>query len=251
MNRSYSTPAIILKNYRIADIHKGVVMLSRDDGLVHAIAHGAYSHRGKLRGTTNFLCAGTAYLYANPIRSTIKLTDMDVSSYFSGIREDINRFYTASLWAESIVKTQALGGESDRLHALLIDALTELDTRPGSAAELLNIHFIWRFLLIGGMQPDLVHCAATGEFLAEGEPIYYSPGDNGFCSRSNAHDQMIVWQPGTAAFMRHAGTLPFADALRVRPPDGAPARIKRVLYAVLLELVDAPLNSLTTGAGIL
>ena len=56
MNRSHSTDAIVLKNTRIGEIHKGVVMLTSDEGLVNAIAHGAYSQKGKLRGTTNLFC---------------------------------------------------------------------------------------------------------------------------------------------------------------------------------------------------
>ena len=33
MNRSHSTRAIVLKNSRIGEIHKGVVMLTEDGGL--------------------------------------------------------------------------------------------------------------------------------------------------------------------------------------------------------------------------
>lgn len=251
MNRSHWSPAIVLKNNRIGEIHKGVVMLTPGEGLVRAIAHGAYSQKGKLRGTTNLLCSGTCYLYTDPVKQTTKITDFDVTSYFSGIREDLAKFYTASLWAESILKTYATGGDSAPLHRLLIDSLHELEARPALEAERVSVHFVWRFLLLSGMQPDLEHCAVSGEFLADGEPIYYSARDNGFCAPIRAREDMPRWMPGAAAYLRHSGSLDLRDALRVIPPEGAILRIKRVLYAILEEHVESPLNVLRSGAGIL
>jgi DNA repair protein RecO (recombination protein O) len=251
MNRSHSTPAIVLKNNRIGEIHKGVVMLTPGEGLVRAIAHGAYSQKGKLRGTTNLFCCGTCYLYTDPVKQSTKVTDFDVESYFSGIRDDLVRFYTASLWAESVLKTYATGGESAALFRLFVRALGELERRPASEAERVSIHFVWRFLEYSGMQPDLEHCAVSGEFLAEGEPIYYSARDHGFCSAVYAGDQMPRWQAGAAAYLRHSGRLELDQALKVIAPDGAIARVKRVLYSILQDHVESPLNALRSGAGIL
>ena len=251
MNRSHTTEAIVLKNNRIGEIHKGVVMLTPEDGLVRAIAHGAYSQKGKLRGTTNLFCSGSCYLYTDPVKQSTKITDFDVRNYFSGIREDLVKFYTASLWAEAILKTYATGGESDRLYDLFLGSLAQVERRSATEAELVSIPFVWRFLELSGLQPDLDYSAVSGDELAEDEPLYYSARDNGFCSPQEAGEDMPRWMPGAAAYLRHAGGLELADALRVVPPKGAAARIKRVLYAVLEEHVDAPLNALRSGAGIL
>jgi DNA repair protein RecO (recombination protein O) len=228
-----------------------VLLLTPEEGLLRAIAHGAYSQKGKLRGVTHFLCSGTAYLYHNPVSDSTKLSDFDVRLFHSGVREDLSRFYTASLWAEAISKTYGAGGGSEELFGLFHEALGELERRPGNEAELVSIQFIWRFLSVSGMQPDLEHCAITGEFLAQGEPVYYSPAEQGFCSRDVAGEHMTAWQPGALAFMRHTATVSLSQALRTTPPAGATARIKRVLYAILEEHVDSPLNTLKSGSGIL
>ncbi len=251
VSRSRAIEAIVLKTNRIGEIHKGVLLLTPEEGLVRAIAHGAYSQKGKLRGVTHFLCSGTAYLYHNPVSDSTKLSEFDVRSFHSSIREDLIRFYTASLWAESISKSYGAGGGSEDLFLLLHEALAELERRPGSESELVSIQFVWRFLRISGMQPDLEHCAITGEFLAEGEPVYYSPAEQGFCSREVASEHMAAWQPGALAFMRHTAAVPLPQALRTIPPAGATARIKRVLYAILEEHIDSPLNTLKSGSGIL
>lgn len=251
MNRSSITQAIVLKNNRIGEIHKGVVMLTPDEGLVRAIAHGAYSQKGKLRGTTNLFCTGTAYLYTDPVKQSTKITDFDVSEYFSGIRDDLVKFYTASLWAETVLKTYAAGSESQAVFRLLVTALGHLQELTTSDAERVSSHFVWRFLDCSGLQPDLTYCALSGDFLAENEPIYYSAREGGFCAQAHARDSMPRWQPGAAAYMRHTGRLDLADALRVIPPEGAVARIKRVLYTILEEHVESPINALRSGAGIL
>lgn len=251
MNRSRTTRAIVLRNSRIGEMHKGVVLLTPQEGLVRAIAYGAYAAKGKLRGTTNLFCAGTAYLYADPARDSTKVTDFDVEHFFSGIRENLVRFYTASLWSESILMTYGGGGESEGLFHLLLHGLELLDTLPADRAPALSIQFVWRFLEYGGAQPDLYHCARSGEPLAAGEPAWYSGADQGFCGPSFATDDMPMWQPGALAFMRHTALLALDESLRVVPPDGSLARIKRVVYALLQDHVESPLQSLKTGSGIL
>jgi DNA repair protein RecO (recombination protein O) len=251
VNRSRITPAIILKNNRIGEIHKGVVMFTPGEGLVRAIAHGAYSQKGKLRGTTNLFCTGTCYLYTDPVKQSTKITDFDVAEYYGGIREDLVKFYTASLWAESILKTYGTGGESEAVFELLVESLAHIQALPAAEAERVSIHFVWRFLEYSGLQPDLEHCAVSGDFLTENQPVYFSARDNGFTGGVHATEQMPRWQPGAVAYLRHTGRIGLVEALRVVPPEGAVARIKRVLYSILEEHVESPLYALRSGVGIL
>jgi DNA repair protein RecO (recombination protein O) len=251
MGRTRTTEAIILKNNRIGEIHKGVIMLTPTEGLLRPIAHGAYSQKGKLRGTTNFLCSGTAYLYADPVRDSLKLTEMDVSAYFSGIRENLTRFYVATLWAELILLTYGSGDNTGELYVLLHSALELLDDATDELAGRINIQFLWRFLRLNGVEPDLDYCVVSGDALSPDEPVAFSRSDGGFCSRAYSQEHMIVWQPGAAAYMRHSATLSLPESLRVTPPAGAAVRIRRVLYALLQDQIERPIRTLESGAGIL
>jgi len=251
MNRSHSAEAIVLKNNRIGDIHKGVVMLTPEEGLVRAIAHGAYSQNGKLRGTTNLFCCGTAYLYTDPVKQSTKITDFDVREYYSGIREDLVKFYTASLWAESVLKTYGTGGDSERLYTLLVDSLVELQRRSSAEAQRVSVHYVWRFLESSGMQPNLDFCAVSGDALAEAQPIYYSARDDGFCGLEHAREEMPRLTAGAAAYLRYTGQVGLREALEVIPPEGAISRIRRVLYEILEQHIESPLNALRSGSGII
>lgn len=251
MQRTSSTDALILRTNRIGEIHRGVVMLTPDDGLIRAIAHGAGSARGKLRGATVPFCLGRAYLYTNPVSRSTKVTDMDAVEFFTGIRGNLKKYYTASLWAELVLKTFANGGAAAELFDLMRDALTELDRRPSPDADNVSIQFLWRFLRLAGSGPDLEHCACSGETLDPRAPAWYSRTEDGFCAEGLAHDQSIQWSPGIRAFFRHANALSLQDALKVAPPAGSVTTMKRVLYVIVQDLVEAPLNTIRTGAGII
>ncbi|MEE8440695.1 MAG: DNA repair protein RecO [Spirochaetia bacterium] len=257
MNRSHSTEAIVLRTSRIGEIHRGVVMLTPDEGLVRAIAHGANTAKGKLRGSTVPFCSGRAYLYINPATQSTKITDMDADEFFSGIRGDLKKFYTACLWAELILKTFASGGAAAGLFMLFRSALGELDQRAVSVADLVSVQFIWRFLALSGFQPDLDICACSGEHLAPEESAYYSRSEDGFCAESHASaepdtdEQLIRWSPGALGYLRHTADLSLSEALRVAPPVAAVPAFKRVLYTIIQDLVEAPLNTIRTGSGII
>lgn len=251
MKRNHSTSAIVLRTNPIGELHKGVVMLTPDLGLVRAIAHGARSPRGKLRGSTDPFVFAHCFLYNDPVKNSSKITDMNVFDFFSGIREGLARFYTASLFAEVILKSHAGGAEPEPVFSLLLESLQLLDNIDEARADRILVQFLWRFLRIGGTQPDISSCARSGEYLAEGDPIYYSTRDHGFCSPSYATDDMIGWQPGAAAYVRHTSTLPLGEVTGIQPPEGALMRIKRVLYRIVEDLVEEPLNSLRTGGGII
>ena len=125
MGRNFRTEAIILRNNRFGEIHKGVTLLSPVHGLLSAVAYGAYSAKGKLRSITNPLCAGTAFLYRDPVKDSLKITDMDCREFFEGIRASLAKFFTASVWMETVLKT--FGGDAEEVFSLLTGCLRFLD----------------------------------------------------------------------------------------------------------------------------
>ena len=250
MNRNSETDVIILKNSRIGDIHKGVTMLSPQQGLLSAIAHGAYSQKGKLRGVTNPFCYGRCYLYTDPVKKSIKITDLSVNDFFSGLRESVTRFYSASLWAELVLKTFGGGAESDRLFALLLDALRALDSATDFRP--VSIQFLWRYLETAGLQPELDTCGDCGAELAADSRRYYDPRQAGFvCANCANRSAAAALGPAAAGYLQYSGQLDFSAALKIRLDDGALQNARTVLYRLVQDVAETPLNSLRIGGGIL
>lgn len=250
MSRNSSTDVVILKNSRIGEIHKGVSMLTPDMGLVSAIAHGAYSRTGKLRGVTNPFCSGRCYLYTDPVKKSVKITDLTVSEFYPGLRENISKFYTASLWAELVLKTFGGGGESDRLFALLVESLRALDVADHFAP--VGIQFLWRYLEVSGLQPDLSECASCAMPLGPGVARIYNPVHGGFvCENCASMADGARLTPGAASYLMHSGSLELGDALQIRLDPASIANARTLLYRIAQDVADTPLNTLRIGGGIL
>jgi DNA repair protein RecO (recombination protein O) len=167
LNRNDVFEAVILTNRRVGEIHRLVTMLAKERGLVRAMAHGAYSKRGKLKGTTTPFTYGTCYLYTNPVKEQHKITDFDVAADFAAVKEDIRRFYVASLWAETVLKSYGGGDEygqgTGEVFSLFIRALESLASVPDGQVGLASLQFLWRYLGLNGVRPSLTECSASGQ----------------------------------------------------------------------------------------
>ena len=150
MARNQVCTGIVLRTYRIAEIHMGVTLFTDSAGLVSAIAHGAHSQKGKLRALTNPFCHGTIYLYSDPVSKSTKITDADIQDYFMGIRESVRRFYTASLWGEIVLKSYGGGEGSGALFDLFLSSLRKLDTTPDPMVPLVSFSFLRVFFSLRG-----------------------------------------------------------------------------------------------------
>lgn len=250
MERNATCKGIVLRNYRIGEMHKGVVLLSDRFGLVSAIAHGAYSQKGKLRGVTNMFCSGTFYLYHNPTKNSTKITDVAVDEFHRRIRDELSSFYAASLWAEIIVKSYAGGEDGARVFALLRNALGALE-REIDVASRASVQFIWRYLAILGVQPTLRECAATGGGLEVAESATYSRLHGGFVTPAFSETGDIEISAGARRYLEHTTGLGFDDALSVRLDSASLASLKSALFAMAQDTVDSGLNTLRIGEAFL
>ena len=217
MNRYASSDAIILENRRVGEQHKGLTLFTPDEGIVRAIAYGAYSHKGSLRGITAPYVHGMAFLYHEPGRGRTRLSDMEVHSMFHGIRENVLRFYTAGLWAEMVLRSYGGGEASADLFALLLDGLTLLDTAGEERTRVLSAQVQLRYLSIAGAPVDPEH----------------------------------VRDPGVRPFIEAAYSYSLADSLSLTVGPRELSGIQRALFRRLERVVEGPLRTVRSSGGIL
>ncbi len=257
MSRNQTSSAIVLRSYPIGEIHLGLTLFTEDGGLLQAIAHGANSKRGKLRGLTNPFCYGTAFLYHDPVKKSTKVSDFDVQNFFIGLRENVRRYYTASLWAEVVLKSFG-GGESARpLFALFVSSLSLLDGAAEENIAVASIQFLARYLAIVGHLPDTSECGACGRPLstaasAAGPAVSYSAAREVFlCDRCAGPDQMQLPAAALAYLEESLGRARIEDAVAVSVDTAVVQRLTPLLYALVGSLVETPLSTLEVGRGIL
>ncbi|GAB6090913.1 DNA repair protein RecO [Spirochaeta dissipatitropha] len=164
MDRTKRISAVILKIYPIGESHAGVKLFSSDEGISSAVAHGLRSVKGRLRGKIAPFTIAEFDLYLNPVKNSCKILDVYSEDQLPGIRDNIERFYTANLWAEIVLKTHGGGQAAAFVYQLLIENLRLLDTCRAEGIRLLSIVFLIQWLDgVAGIDGDVfrkIHPAA-------------------------------------------------------------------------------------------
>ncbi len=251
MFRSIVTLALFLRKYRIGEIHKGVVMLTSDSGLIHAIAHGALKEKSRLRTATEPVSHSKVYLYRDPVKDTYKVSDIEPIDNFEGIRTSLVKFYVVSLWSEVVMRSFGGGTESDNLYVLLLECMRLLDAGQEAEVDYVSLQFMWRFLESTGSKPDVAHCAQCGRFLDEAEVCYLASQSGQLYCRTCHHDEGMLLTAGARMYLQRTLAMPLTRAATVRLEGRSASALKRVLYQLVQAVLEVDLNTIRSGAGII
>jgi DNA repair protein RecO (recombination protein O) len=250
MRRSRQTAGIILASRRFGEYHKSLDILSPEEGIFRATAFGALKGKSRLSGVTEPFTEGQMYLYHDPVKERIKLTEVDPTDLHGPLREELSRFYIASFWMEFVIKSYAGGGEFAPLYRLLAGALKTLERTE--MFEAITVHFVWRYLDLLGFRPSTVNCEGCGEEPAASEPLYLAEHSL-LCSRCAGEGQPRL-SPWARDFLSYSAVSPFS-ALEARLSGDSDsergereiAGLKRIMLRLAEQVVERPLNSLSQG----
>ena len=250
MPRNIRCEGIVLKSGRVGEIHKSVTFLTPDSGVVEAIAHGVYKGKGKLSSGTDPFARSILYLYYEPVKQSYKVVDLEVLDLFEGVREDLDRYYAATLWAEVILKSHAGGGGWPELFALLTGSLEELAAREDP--KVVEIQFLWRYVAHAGFLPDLRACGSCGKGVEEQAEVYHRRSQGDFVCSDCAEEEGLrredaLLSAGAKRYLLHSEQLPLREALTIGLAALAKKQAARILYAFVQDMVETPLRTLESG----
>jgi len=220
---------------------------------VRAAAYGAASRRGSLRGRVVPFAMGTLRLYR--AGEAVKITEFEVDRYFTAIRESLEAYYHASLWAEIVRKTHGGGAADGDLFDHVIDGFALVDEcasdrRPAPWSNdafplvRLTLQWIWRYAQMLGVQPEIPAGPPRG--------VAFRPGDHGFEATGGPGGAPARFAVGerTIAYLIHTSALSFRDAVAV-PLTRETARNALSLALLLAEdVAHDRLNTVSTGAAV-
>lgn len=258
MKRNITADVIVLKNYRIGEHHKGVVMLTRTEGVLQAVAYGGYKTKSKLRNTSSPFCASRCNLYYNPVKDSWKIVDMAERHFFPSIRESLEKFYVASLWSEIILKSFGGGESGDRLFTLFFRGLSLLESESAlESVEYISIQFLWRYLWLSGFQPDLKNCCQCNKSTVLSNIVYYNRIERGLvcpdCFQHISHGMGRVETITSSGikYLEYTETMNYPTSVTVTLDGGTRSKILAFLYRLVEDVVETPLNSLKMLRGLL
>jgi DNA repair protein RecO (recombination protein O) len=252
MQRSSQTPAIVLRKARVGEIHKSLTLLTPGRGLLLAMAYGALKFGSRLATASEPFHLLKAWLYHDPVRDQYKLTDVESLEPHDELRRSVAKFYTASLWAETCLKSYGGGQESAALFDLLAEALRLLDRAPAGREPTLSVQFLARFLAVSGHRLELAECGRCGLAFETQATVFVSREEGSLvCSACRGDGSYLSLPPGARRYLSVTASMPLEQAAAVGLEQGSLAALRAALYLLVQASLEAPLKSLDCAAGYL
>lgn len=155
----YRDDGVVLRNYKLGEADRIIVLLTRTKGKVRAVAKGVRRTKSKFGSRLEPGSIVHAQFYEG--RNLDIVTQTETITVLPQLRSDLGRYGRAAVMLEVVDQITEDGGTSPALYKLLTGALAELD-REGN--PLVVPAFVVKILALEGVQPLLdtcVNCGAT------------------------------------------------------------------------------------------
>jgi DNA repair protein RecO (recombination protein O) len=253
MNRNSCIDALVIASTSVGEDHRSITVLAPDRGVFQAMLYGG--RKSRLRSLVSPYHRGRMWLYTDTVRQCIKITDFDVISFHPEIRENLYKTWAAALCAELLVKTRC-SGEYEQAWILANAFLDGISVSSETESRAGTLRFLWRYLTMMGLQPELSECLYCGNPLGSSRHAWFLPLENAcICDICRyQHETIQNRLPlGTDALQYlHALSTDTPAAVRdLHPGPETMQELHRFLFCLVPLAADNRLKTLDTGLEIL
>ncbi|MGI2903033.1 DNA repair protein RecO [Tolypothrix sp. VBCCA 56010] len=162
MSRTYKATGINLKTQAFGEADRLVTILTREFGLIRAIAPGARKHKSSLGGRSGMFVVNELLIAQG--RSLDKITQAQTIKTYPGLGKDLGKL-AASQYLAEIVLCQALSEQpQEELYELLNEHLGRLEAIPTTEVKSIFAHLahaVFHLLANSGLTPQVQVCCLT------------------------------------------------------------------------------------------
>lgn len=162
MSRTYKATGINLKTQAFGEADRLVTILTREFGLIRAIAPGARKHKSSLGGRSGMFVVNELLIAQG--RSLDKITQAQTIKTYPGLGKDLAKL-AASQYLAEIVLCQALSEQpQEELYELLNEHLGRLEAIPTTEVKSIFAHLahaVFHLLANSGLTPQVQVCCLT------------------------------------------------------------------------------------------
>lgn len=224
MSRTYKATGINLKSMPMGESDRVLTILTREFGLIRAVAPGVRKPRSHLGGRTELFVVNELLIAKG--RSLDKITQAETLQSYSGLSRNLGKLASSQYLAE-LVLAQALSEQpQEELFSLLNEHLSRLERLPNirdSTTIVAHLaHGIFHLLALAGIAPQVQICGATKRpltpnFTDPGWQVGFSISDGGTVSLSElAPLELEPEGIGRELSQQSLRVIPVPDRLRVR-----------------------------------
>jgi DNA repair protein RecO (recombination protein O) len=181
----HKTEAFLLRTYALKEADKICVFLTRDQGKVRGVAHGARKIRSRFGSALEPFTEVALSYYQKEGRELVSVSSCDIlRSHFERGARDVGTSSAFSYMAELLTEFLPEHEPNEKLYRLVVATLEAIESDAGDLAQILRYFESWLLKLVGFF-PDTSRCAVCDEptppvesvFLtAEGTPRCVSCG---------------------------------------------------------------------------
>ncbi|HEY9909513.1 MAG TPA: DNA repair protein RecO, partial [Thermosynechococcaceae cyanobacterium] len=226
MSRTYKATGINLKSMPMGEADRLLTILTREFGLVRALAMGSRKHNSRLGGRSGLFVVNELMLAKG--RSIDKVTQAETLESYPGLGQDLKKL-TASQYLAELCLCQALSDQpQEELFCILNEHLGRLERSPAVQVLAYLTHAIYQLLILSGIAPQVHLCCVTRQPLS---PDFTDPGwQVGFSVASGgtvtlaALEQLVAEQPRPSASEPCLNTRPAKPAPPIKRGENAPRK---------------------------
>jgi DNA repair protein RecO (recombination protein O) len=199
MGRTYKAIGINLKATLLGEADRVLTILTKEHGLIRAVAMGARKQTSKMGGRSGLFVVNDLLIAQG--RSIDKITQAETLESYQGLGRNLKKL-TAGQYLAELVLHQALSEQpQEDLFYLLNEHLGRIERSPDSDVLACLTHAVFQLLAIAGVAPQVHQCCLTQAILS---PDLSDPN----------------WQAGFSTIVGGAVTLEALEHLHAqeRPP---------------------------------
>lgn len=175
---SMVTDAIVLHAFDYLETSRILRLATRDGGVLSVIARGARRSTRRFGSAMDLFAEGSATIAYRPGRDLHPLESFDVRAGHATLGNDLDRFMSAAMLAELVMRTMS---ESDHGAAFLAlaGALARLQGRVGEEARAEGLASAWMLVSSLGVAPTIESCARCHAILEVDADAWFSAAAGG------------------------------------------------------------------------
>lgn len=241
-----TTEGIVLKQNKIANNRRMIVLFTRDYGKITAGTN--LSERGRNRSALALrpFCYSEYEIFKN--REYYNINGAGIKRSFYSIGEDVDRFLIASRVIEYLNTTLEEGRPQPRTFELTLEFLETISETKDNYETLLYAYLV-KNLGMQGIMPELNRCVDCGKTVADFEgPVYFSISGGGIlCGECNETEKSIpdalIFRPhfDIVEVLKYMARRPLATFSKIRLKPDVQRELKRILSDYLAYYLNTDL----------
>lgn len=261
MGKSFCVSGTIVQIKPLGEKNFLVTSITKEFGVLSATLYGG--PKSRLKSLVSPWNSGILYLTEGQNGQFAKINDFDVKKYHESFRNNLFKMWAASLAAELAIKTKCADNSEEcwTIFQGFIDGLELCRTKESGQAGM--IRFLWRYLQILGMQPDVSCCSeCQTSFFARNlssDNVKYSSGGANYIPQENSFVCTDCSRAKTSLYLGIDAIHYLAAVSALKPSESrsfplsqeGAGQLKELLFYLSQSACGSSLKSLESGIGIL